>query len=74
MPACIVRSQTDIMEELGGAGNETNENLDAFQSGAAQVLFAPDRARVGLNLQVARVLVMYSVPWSPKKWSSGSAG
>jgi ATP-dependent helicase HepA len=58
---------TDAVEDLGGFGNETNENLDAFQRGEAQVLFAPEAVQVGLNLQCARVLVLYSVPWRPEE-------
>lgn len=59
--------ETDAVEDLGGFGNETSENLEAFQRGEAQVLFAPDAAQVGLNLQCARVLVLYSVPWKPEE-------
>jgi len=58
---------TEAVEDLGGFGNETNENLEAFQLGEAQVLFAPEAAQVGLNLQCARVLVLYSVPWRPEE-------
>ncbi len=57
--------ETEAVEDLGGFGNETSENLEAFQRGDAQVLFAPEAAQVGLNLQCARVLVLYSVPWKP---------
>ncbi len=53
------------VEELGGFGNETNENLEAFQRGEASILFATEFAQVGLNLQCARVLILYSVPWRP---------
>ncbi len=59
--------ETDAVEDLGGYGNETSENLEAFQRGDAQVLFAPEAAQVGLNLQCARVLVLYSVPWRPEE-------
>ena len=58
---------TEAMEDLGGFGNETNENLELFQGGEAQVLFAPETVQVGLNLQCARVLVLYSVPWRPEE-------
>lgn len=58
---------TDSVEDLGGYGNETNENLEAFQRGEAQILFAPEAAQVGLNLQCARILVLYSVPWRPEE-------
>lgn len=58
---------TEAVEDLGGVGNETNENLELFQRGEAQVLFAPEVAQVGLNLQCARVLVLYSVPWKPEE-------
>ena len=58
---------TEAVEDLGGYGNETNENLEEFQRGEAQVLFAPEAAQVGLNLQCARILVLYSVPWRPQE-------
>ena len=58
---------TKAIGDLGGAGNETNENLEAFQRGQAHILFAPEAAQVGLNLQCARVLVLYSVPWRPEE-------
>ncbi|MCK0508567.1 DEAD/DEAH box helicase [Aromatoleum anaerobium] len=58
---------TDAVDDLGGFGNETSENLEAFTRGEAQVLFAPEAAQVGLNLQCARVLVLYSVPWRPEE-------
>ena len=58
---------TEAVQDLGGYGNETNENLEAFQRGEAQVLFAPEAAQVGLNLQCARILVLYSVPWKPEE-------
>ena len=58
---------TEALQDLGGAGNETNENLELFQRGEAQVLFAPELAQTGLNLQCARILVLYSVPWMPQE-------
>ena len=58
---------TDAVDGLGAFGNETNENLEAFQRGEAQVLFAPEAAQVGLNLQCARILILYSVPWRPEE-------
>ena len=58
---------TDAVEDLGGFGNETNDNLEAFQRGEAHILFAPEAVQVGLNLQCARVLVLYSVPWRPEE-------
>ena len=58
---------TEAVEDLAGYKNETNENLEAFQRGEAQVLFAPEAAQVGLNLQCARILVLYSVPWRPEE-------
>ncbi len=56
---------TQAVEDLAGFGNETNENLEAFQRGEAKVLFAPESGQVGLNLQCARVLILYSIPWKP---------
>lgn len=58
---------TEAPKDLGGYDNETIKNLEAFQRGNAQVLFAPETAQVGLNLQCARVLVIYSVPWMPEE-------
>ena len=58
---------TKAVKDLAGFENETNENLEAFQRGHAQVLFAPEAAQVGLNLQCARILVLYSVPWRPEE-------
>ena len=58
---------TEAPEDLGAFGNETDENLEAFQRGEAQILFAPEAAQVGLNLQCARVLILYSVPWRPEE-------
>ncbi|MBU2855468.1 hypothetical protein HF289_00845 [Acidithiobacillus ferrooxidans] len=67
--ASRVRQGQDIeaAEDLAAFGNETVENLEDFQRGAAQVLFATERVQVGLNLQCARVLVLYSVPWRPEE-------
>lgn len=66
--ACIRQGMmTEAVEDLGGYGNETNANLEEFQRGDAQVLFAPEVAQIGLNLQCARVLVIYSVPWRPEE-------
>jgi ATP-dependent helicase HepA len=58
---------TDAVDDLGGFGNKTSENVEMFTRGDAQVLFAPEAAQVGLNLQCARVLVLYSVPWRPEE-------
>ncbi|MBE2259036.1 MAG: DEAD/DEAH box helicase [Rhodobacteraceae bacterium] len=58
---------TDAADDLAAFGNETIDNLEDFQRGAAQVLFATERVQVGLNLQCARVLVLYSVPWRPEE-------
>ena len=58
---------TEAVEDLAGFGNETSEHLELFQRGDARVLFAPEAAQVGLNLQCARILVLYSVPWRPEE-------
>lgn len=58
---------TEAVHDLGGMGNETYENLEEFQRGAAQLLLAPEVAQAGLNLQCARLLVLYSVPWRPEE-------
>lgn len=67
--AARVRQGTaaQVVEDLGGFGNEISVNLEAFQRGEAQVLFATEAAQVGLNLQCARILVLYSVPWRPEE-------
>lgn len=67
--ASRVRQGQDIeaADDLAAFGNETVDNLEDFQRGTAQVLFATERAQVGLNLQCARVLVLYSVPWRPEE-------
>jgi ATP-dependent helicase HepA len=66
--SCIRQGMmTEAVEDIGGFGNETNENLEAFQRGDAQVLFAPEAAQVGLNLQCARILILYSVSWKPEE-------
>ena len=58
---------TDAADDLAAVGNETIDHLEDFQRGAAHVLFATERVQVGLNLQCARVLVLYSVPWKPEE-------
>ena len=58
---------TDAADDLAAFGIETIDNLDEFQRGAAQILFATERVQVGLNLQCARVIVLYSVPWRPSE-------
>lgn len=49
----------------GDYGSNTHRQLDDFQRGEAQLLIVPELAQRGLNLQCARVLVLYSVPWHP---------
>ena len=58
---------TEAVDDLAGFANETDENLGVFQRRESQVLFAPEAVQVGLNLQCARVIVLYSVPWSPEE-------
>ena len=58
---------TEAADDLAAFGNETVDNLEDFQRGTAHVLFATDRVHFGLNLQCARVLVLYSVPWQPEE-------
>lgn len=57
----------EMLVDLAGYGNNTVTNLEAFQRGDAQLIFATEKAQVGLNLQRARVLVLYSVPWRPEE-------
>jgi ATP-dependent helicase HepA len=61
------KTHTDEVGELGGFGVQSDENLERFQQGDAHVLLAAEAAQVGLNLQCARVLVLYSVPWRPEE-------
>lgn len=44
---------------------EYGESLGGFVNGEAQLLIAADLAQVGLNLQHARKLIFFSIPWSP---------
>ena len=52
-------------EDLRGEGSAAQAAVAALQSGSAQVLFAGDIASVGLNLQFARILIFYGLPWGP---------
>ena len=65
--AAKIRQMREAVDDLGGFGNEAVENLEAFQRGDAQILFAHEVAREGHNLQCARILVLYSVPWQPQE-------
>lgn len=65
--AVVRQGQTEEMCEDLGDVTEFDTNVDAFQRGDALVLFAPEKGQVGLNLQRARILVLYSVPWRPEE-------
>ena len=65
--AARVRGQTEAVGDLGAYQDEADENLTLFETGEALVLFAADIAQVGLNLQCARLLVLYSIPWEPQE-------
>jgi ATP-dependent helicase HepA len=45
--------------------DEHDETLGGFIGGEDQLLIAGDVAQVGLNLQHARKLIFFSMPWSP---------
>ena len=45
--------------------DEYDESLGGFVDGDDQLLIAADLAQVGLNLQHARKLIFFSMPWSP---------
>ncbi len=45
--------------------DEFDESLGGFVDGDDQLLVAADVAQVGLNLQHARKMIFFSVPWSP---------
>jgi ATP-dependent helicase HepA len=45
--------------------DEYDETLGGFIDGDDQLLIAADVAQVGLNLQHARKLIFFSMPWSP---------
>ena len=68
-PLVVVRIRqgmmTEAMQGMGGYGNETNDALRSFISGDARLLLAADEYSTGLNIQSARVFVLYSVPWTP---------
>lgn len=57
----------DVVKDIIGATSTADRDLRRFQAGEAVVLFAGDIAQAGLNLQCARVLVLYSVPWGPEE-------
>ena len=57
----------DAPSDLLAADSPAQQALLEFQNGDAQLLLASDVAHVGLNLQCARVLVLYSVPWGPEE-------
>jgi ATP-dependent helicase HepA len=52
-------------EDLLAADSPIQQALGSFQQGGAQLLLASDVAHIGLNLQCARVMILYSVPWGP---------
>ncbi|UWQ81462.1 DEAD/DEAH box helicase family protein (plasmid) [Leisingera sp. S132] len=51
--------------DLVGLFGEYDDGLGGFVDGEDQLLIAADIAQVGLNLQHARKLIFFSVPWSP---------
>lgn len=53
---------------LGGAGYNKDAILDAFRSpGGPSVLLSSEVASEGIDLQFARFLVNYDLPWNPMK-------
>jgi ATP-dependent helicase HepA len=49
---------------VAGNAAEVMVALDRFKTGDAQILLAANIGHLGLNLQVARILVFYSTPWT----------
>jgi len=63
----VVGSISDPVElRIASAGTpaEVTAALESFKNGDAQILLAANIAHLGLNLQVARVLIFYSTPWT----------
>jgi ATP-dependent helicase HepA len=61
-----VRNLADAAEAISDA-HEFADAVASFWSGEAQVLAAARVGNFGLNLQCARHLVLYSVPWDPQE-------
>jgi len=50
------------------AGEDANQAaVRAFVAGEANVLLSAGEGQVGLNLQVTRHIILYSVPWDPQQ-------
>lgn len=52
---------------LADPTNEFQRNLELFTSGDAQLLLVSEAGQRGLNLQGARHMVFYSLPWKPEE-------
>ena len=65
---------TEAVEDLSGYGNETHENLEAFQRGEAQVLFARTQRRLDSTSSVRGFWCSTACRGGPRKSSSGSVG
>lgn len=57
----------EIVQDIAAFENENDQALRAFQHENARVLFAPETVQVGLNLQRASVVILYSVPWKAEE-------
>jgi ATP-dependent helicase HepA len=66
VPASI-RNQTAGAIELADTEDKVDQAVRAFVVGEANLLIAADVGQLGLNLQVTRHIVLYSVPWDPQQ-------
>ncbi|MCB9764444.1 MAG: DEAD/DEAH box helicase [Alphaproteobacteria bacterium] len=60
-----IRNQTRGATSLVSDDDQTADAVRSFVSGDANLLLAADVGKLGLNLQVTRHIVLYSIPWDP---------
>lgn len=60
-----IRNQTAGPGALVDRSDQIAAAASAFRTGEAQVLLLAEAGAAGLNLQCARHIVLYSVPWDP---------
>ncbi len=63
----LIRNQTAGAIELADPEDRIERAVREFVVGDANVLLAADVGQLGLNLQVTRHIVLYSVPWDPQQ-------
>ncbi len=54
-------------DDLHAHGSVPEQELKRFINKEALVLIAAETGQVGLNLQHARIIILYSIPWSPQQ-------